>query len=171
MTFSASIATPVGVLEVHSDGAAIRRVTWPRPGRAAPVRAETVSGVARDPLLVEALAQLDAYFAGERAAFELPFDLGVQSEVTSAVLRALYDTVRHGETVTYGELAERSGTAVPARAIGSIMSANPIPIIVPCHRVVASDGLGGYSGGTPGEGLRTKRWLLEHEGALPPALF
>ena len=169
MTFSGSIATPVGVLEVHSDGIAIRRVTWPRPGRAIAGRGS--SDAARDPLLAEALTQLGAYFAGERAAFDLPFDLGAQSETTSAVLHALYDTVLQGETVTYGELAERSGTAVPARAIGSIMGANPIPIIVPCHRVVASDGLGGYSGGAPGEGLRTKRWLLEHEGALPPALF
>ncbi|WP_424937421.1 MULTISPECIES: methylated-DNA--[protein]-cysteine S-methyltransferase [Bacteria] len=121
--------------------------------------------------MAEALGQLRAYFAGERTSFDLPFDLGLQSETSRVVLLALHDTVRHGETVTYGELAERSGTAVPARAIGSIMGANPIPIIVPCHRVVASDGLGGYSGGAPGEGLVTKRWLLEHEGALPSALF
>jgi len=59
---------------------------------------------------------------------------------------------------------------VPARAIGEIMAANPLPIIIPCHRVVASDGLGGYSGGDPGHHLETKRWLLENEGALPPAL-
>ena len=170
MTFSGSIATPVGVLEVHSDGVAIRRVTWPRPGRATPVGG-VGSAAEQDPLLAEALAQLEAYFAGRRAGFDLPFDLGAQTDVTNSVLHALYVTVAHGETVTYGELAERSGTAVPARAIGSIMGANPIPIIVPCHRVVASDGLGGYSGGAPGDGLRTKRWLLEHEGALPPALF
>ncbi|MBS1905827.1 MAG: methylated-DNA--[protein]-cysteine S-methyltransferase [Actinobacteria bacterium] len=171
MPFTGSIGTPVGVLEVHSDGAAIRRVTWPRAGRTAPVAPGASADVERDPLLAEALAQLGAFFAGERSVFELPFDLGPQSEVTNAVLRALYDTVLLGETVTYGELAQRSGTAVPARAIGSIMGANPIPIIVPCHRVVASDGLGGYSGGAPGEGLLTKRWLLEHEGALPAALF
>ena len=79
-------------------------------------------------------------------------------------------TVGYGETITYGELAELSGTGVPARAIGEIMAANPVPIIIPCHRVVASDGLGGYSGGEPGRHLETKRWLLENEGALPPAL-
>ena len=78
--------------------------------------------------------------------------------------------VRAGQTITYGELAERSGTGVPARAIGSIMAANPFPLIIPCHRVVAADGLGGYSGGDPGHELETKRWLLENEGALPPAL-
>jgi methylated-DNA-[protein]-cysteine S-methyltransferase len=171
VTFSASIATPVGVLEVHSDGVAIRRVTWPRARRATAAGSEVSSGHGEDPLLADALAQLRGYFAGDRSAFDLPFDLGVQSDVTVAVLHALYDTVGLGETVTYGELAARSGTGVPARAIGSIMGANPIPIIVPCHRVVASDGLGGYSGGRPGEGLVTKRWLLEHEGALPAALF
>jgi methylated-DNA-[protein]-cysteine S-methyltransferase len=114
---------------------------------------------------------LEAYFAGRLTTFDVPFDLGRQTEATRAVLMTLYDTVGHGETVTYGELAARSGTTVPARGIGSIMGANPIPIIVPCHRVVAGDGLGGYSGGREGEGLLTKRWLLEHEGALPAALF
>jgi methylated-DNA-[protein]-cysteine S-methyltransferase len=171
MSFDGSILTPVGVLAVTSDGRAIRRVAWPRSGQAVPAIRGAHADTERDPLLAEALAQLGSYFAGESTAFDLPFDLGPQSEVTRAVLGALYDTVGHGETVTYGELAERSGTAVPARAIGSIMGANPIPIIVPCHRVVASDGLGGYSGGAPGEGLITKRWLLEHEGALPAALF
>jgi len=185
MRFSGGIETPVGLLAVESDGAAIRRVHWPAAARspdtarwpaAAPSPGAGPASVPRskprqDPLLTEALAQLSAYFSGERTTFDLPFDLGPQSDVTRAVLRALYETVAHGETVTYGELAERSGTSVPARGIGSIMGANPIPIIVPCHRVVASDGLGGYSGGGPGEGLVTKRWLLEHEGALPAALF
>ena len=82
--------------------------------------------------------------------------------VTEAVLRAL-TTVGYGKTITYGELAELSGTGVPARAIGEIMAANPVPILIPCHRVVASDGLGGYSGGEPGRQLETKRWLLEKE--------
>lgn len=167
MTFSTTIDTPVGLIIVESDGAAITRVGWP----AAAARHARPDQPIADPLVAEALGQLRAYFAGERTSFDLPFDLGLQSETSRAVLLALHDTVRHGETVTYGELAERSGTAVPARAIGSIMGANPIPIIVPCHRVVASDGLGGYSGGAPGEGLVTKRWLLEHEGALPAALF
>ncbi|MGB4135197.1 MAG: methylated-DNA--[protein]-cysteine S-methyltransferase [Microbacterium sp.] len=161
MASFATLDTPVGSVGVASDGAAITRVTW----------TTAITGHPRDPVLVEAMRQLRAYFDGELTAFALPFDLGQQSDVTRAVLTTLYDTVAHGESVTYGELAERSGTGVPARAIGSIMGANPIPIIVPCHRVVAGDGLGGYSGGAPGEGLATKRWLLEHEGALPPALF
>ena len=164
MTFRGAIETPVGVMAVESDGAAITRVTWPRGGSGADAGEP-------DALVHRALAQLTAYFAGERQGFDVPVDLGTQTGTTRAVLMALYETVGHGETVTYGELAARSGTEVPARGIGAIMGANPIPLIVPCHRVVASDGLGGYSGGPEGEGLLTKRWLLEHEGALPTALF
>ena len=83
-----------------------------------------------------------------------------------AVLRTLM-AVGYGETVTYAELARRSGTGVPARAIGSIMAANPWPIIVPCHRVVAADGLGGYSGGERGHELETKRGCWRTRGPCP----
>jgi methylated-DNA-[protein]-cysteine S-methyltransferase len=88
------------------------------------------------------------------------------------VLGVLFRTVGHGDRVTYGELAQRAvagpdGVSLPARAIGGIMGSNPIPVIVPCHRVVAGNGLGGYSGGT---GIEVKRWLLIFEGALPATL-
>ena len=88
------------------------------------------------------------------------------------VLDVLYRTVGYGDTVTYGELAQRAvagpdGVSLPARAIGGIMGSNPIPVVVPCHRVVAGNGLGGYSGGT---GIEVKRWLLIFEGALPATL-
>ncbi|GGM40837.1 methylated-DNA--[protein]-cysteine S-methyltransferase [Microbacterium saperdae] len=164
MSAFGSLSTPVGVVGVVSDGSAITRVTW---------RSDAPEGVAPAPdaLVEEALAQLRAYFDGRLRTFDVPIDLGDQTVATRAVLMALYETVGHGETITYGGLAARSGTTVPARGIGSIMGANPVPLIVPCHRVVAGDGLGGYSGGDPGEGLVTKRWLLEHEGALPTSLF
>lgn len=160
----ATLPTPVGVIGMVSDGAAITRVTW---RSTAPAGADAEP----DPLLDEALAQMRAYFDGALTALDLPIDLGEQTEATRAVLLALYETVGHGESVTYGELAARSGTTIPARGIGAIMGANPVPLIVPCHRVVAGDGLGGYSGGDPGQGLATKRWLLEHEGVLPRSLF
>lgn len=163
MSSHGAISTPVGLVGVVSDGVAITRVFW---------RTDADAGVdLGDALLQEALSQLDAYFSGRLKSFDLPIDLGRQTEVTRGVLAALHETVAYGESVTYGELAARSGTEVPARGIGAIMGANPIPLIVPCHRVVASDGLGGYSGGAAGQGLLTKRWLLEHEGALPAALF
>jgi methylated-DNA-[protein]-cysteine S-methyltransferase len=88
------------------------------------------------------------------------------------VLPVLLASAGYGETVTYGALARRAGVAdgskLPAaRVTGQIMGSNPCPIIVPCHRVVAGDGLGGYSGGA---GIEIKRWLLIFEGALPPTL-
>lgn len=168
MSAFGTLETPVGVIGVESDGAAITRVTW---RSTAPEGSVVSADPGADPLLAEALAQLRAYFDGALQRFDVPVDLGVQTTATRAVLLALQETVAHGETVTYGGLAARSGTAVPARGIGLIMGANPVPLIVPCHRVVAGDGLGGYSGGDTGRGLETKRWLLEHEGALPTSLF
>jgi methylated-DNA-[protein]-cysteine S-methyltransferase len=162
MTSTASLDTPVGRLEAASDGTAITRIGW---------RSDAPMTAVSDPLLTEAVSQLRAYFDGRLTSFDVPFDLGSPPDVTRAVLRTLAEQVPHGRTVTYGELAELSGTFVPARGVGAIMGANPVPIIVPCHRVVAGDGLGGYSGGERGKGLPTKRWLLEFEGALPAALF
>lgn len=112
-------------------------------------------------------AQIEAYFAGRLRHFDLPIDWRHTSGVQREVLEKLHARVPYGETVTYGRLADLSGTGVPARAIGSIMGSNPIPIVVPCHRVVASDGLGGYSGGS---GVEAKRWLLTLEGAVPATL-
>ena len=151
----------VGVIGILAGPAGVREVGWRiRPRGASTEPDETVQLT---------LGQLREYFAGQRRDFTLPLDLPPMEPVTEAVLRALM-TVRYGDTITYGELAELSGTGVPARAIGEIMAANPVPIIIPCHRVVASDGLGCYSGGEPGRQLETKRWLLENEGALPPSL-
>jgi methylated-DNA-[protein]-cysteine S-methyltransferase len=154
--------TQVGVVGVLAGPAGLRRTGWRLDARGASIEP--------DETVQQTIGQLREYFAGQRRKFELPLNLPPLPSVTEAVLRALM-TVEYGETITYGELAGRSGTGVPARAIGSIMSANPVPIVIPCHRVVASDGLGGYSGGEPGRSLETKRWLLENEGALPPALI
>jgi methylated-DNA-[protein]-cysteine S-methyltransferase len=118
--------------------------------------------------LAEILAQLSQYFAGSRQEFDVTVDWRLMSEAQRRVLGTLYKTVPYGHVVTYGELATRSGTNIPPRGIGSIMGSNPIPIVVPCHRVVAGDGLGGFSGGT---GVESKRKLLTLEGYLPPTLF
>lgn len=119
-----------------------------------------------------ARAQLTEYFGGQRRAFDLPVDWSGLSPAQRQVLPVLWSSVGYGETVTYGELARRAGLAgdgaVPVgRVVGQIMGSNPCPIVVPCHRVVASDGLGGFSGGT---GPETKRWLLIFEGSEPPTL-
>jgi methylated-DNA-[protein]-cysteine S-methyltransferase len=133
------------------------------PGQTDPGRAG-LPGVARD--------QLAEYFAGQRRVFDLPIDWTGTSRAQYRVLSVLFDSIGHGETITYGDLAQRAvagpdGISLPARAIGRIMGSNPLPVIVPCHRVVAGNGLGGYSGGT---GIEIKRWLLIFEGALPATL-
>jgi methylated-DNA-[protein]-cysteine S-methyltransferase len=119
-----------------------------------------------------ARAQLAEYFRGHRKVFDLPIDWSATAGQQRQVLQTLAASVGYGQTASYGELARRSGLRVtsdivPARAVGKIMGSNPIPVIVPCHRVLASDGLGGYSGGA---GVEVKRWLLILEGALPPTL-
>lgn len=81
------------------------------------------------------------------------------------MLATLHDTVHYGETITYGELAARSRAGAGARGVGSIMGSNPVPLIVPCHRVLAAGGLGGFGGG-----VAVKRWLLALEGVLPAEL-
>ena len=117
-----------------------------------------------------ALAALRDYFAGRAEPMRIPLDWRLTTGTQRHVLRTLYETVPYGRSVTYGELADRSGARVPARAIGGIMGSNPLPIVVPCHRVLAHDGLGGYSGGGQLDGLAVKRWLLTMEGVLPLTL-
>ncbi len=111
-------------------------------------------------VLERARQQLDEYFAGGRTAFDLPLD-----PTGSAFERRVWDALRaipFGTTMSYSELARRLGDGRATRAVGAANGKNPIPIIIPCHRVVGSRGeLTGYGGG-----LDRKRWLLEHEGAL-----
>lgn len=104
------------------------------------------------------IAQLEEYFAGSRKTFDLdlaphgtPFQLAVWNELMN---------VGYGETITYAELAQRIGKPNAVRAVGAANGANPIPLIVPCHRVIGSNGtLTGYGGG-----IERKQWLLAHEG-------
>ncbi|WP_105973900.1 methylated-DNA--[protein]-cysteine S-methyltransferase [Streptomyces geranii] len=119
------------------------------------------------PLLAEAIRQFTAYFAGERQVFELPLDWSLISGFNRQVLRELASGVPFGAVVGYGDLAGRVGQPGAAQAVGAAMGANPLPVVVPCHRVVESGGgLGGFGGG-----LETKRKLLALEGVLPEPLF
>lgn len=111
----------------------------------------------------EARRQLDEYFAGERRRFDLRVDLRLARDFGRDVLAELA-RVPYGELTTYGTLAARAGRPRAARAVGTVMNRNPVPIVLPCHRVVGSTGaLVGYGGG-----LERKRALLELEGALLP---
>ena len=107
--------------------------------------------------------QLDEYFAGRRQYFDIEIDLPDSlSELGRRVLLTLRDEVGYGETVTYGELAEMAGRPGAARAVGSTMARNPVPFLIPCHRVVAANGIGGYGVGY-GDGIALKRALLNLE--------
>ena len=183
----ATLSSPVGPLAVGCSAAGVAQLDFRAPGGAGrrdpgqpaglanPGQAsagQASAGQASSELLSAARDQLAEYFAGQRQVFDLPVDWSACSRAQHQVLSVLYDSVTYGETVTYGELAQRAvagpdGISLPARAIGRIMGSNPIPLIVPCHRVVAGNGLGGYSGGT---GIEIKRWLLIFEGALPATL-
>ncbi|MFF8863657.1 methylated-DNA--[protein]-cysteine S-methyltransferase [Streptomyces sp. NPDC015139] len=119
------------------------------------------------PLLAEAIRQLRAYFAGDLLDFDLPLDWSLISGFNRQVLRELASGVPYGAVVGYGDLAGRVGQPGGAQAVGAAMGANPLPLVVPCHRVVESDGgIGGFGGG-----LETKRKLLALEGVLPEPLF
>lgn len=137
--------SPFGPLTVREEDGRIAALRW--------------GGAASDetPLLTEARDQLAAYFAGTRRAFDLPvaFQPGLQGEVMRAMC-----AIPFGETRTYGDLAR--ALDAPAQAIGQACGGNPVPIIVPCHRILGASGLGGYS--APG-GVETKVALLKHEGA------
>jgi methylated-DNA-[protein]-cysteine S-methyltransferase len=152
------IDSPIGPLVVLATEAGLAQVSFGGPDSTEDGPPATLAEVRR---------QLDAYFAGRRRAFDLPLDWVRTSGFQRRVLQELSAEVGFGHTITYGELAARAGHPEAARAVGIAMATNPMPLVVPCHRVVAGGGqLGGFGGG-----LEMKRWLLTHEGALPPTLF
>lgn len=128
------------------------------------LRSRTGAVLVHSPERVETAArQLREYLSGERDVFDLPLDLSTLTVFHRKVLLAV-SKVPRGEVTTYGALARRMGRPKAARAVGQALGRNPIPILIPCHRVLASDGsLGGYSGK---EGVRTKADLLRLEGML-----
>jgi methylated-DNA-[protein]-cysteine S-methyltransferase len=121
--------------------------------------------VRRGARLDDVRRQLDEYFAGERHEFDLPLDWALSKGFRRQILDELTH-VPYGQVVSYRELATRAGNPKASRAVGSAMATNPIPIVVPCHRVIRTDGtLGGYGGGLP-----MKQTLLALEGALLPGV-
>lgn len=165
----AEVPTPVGpfMLGVTEDGLATSGWGFDAAARARVLKALDAAEIHDPDRTAFAVRELIDYFAGTLRGFETPVDWRLAGRVQRPVLQALH-RVPYGKVVTYGELARKAESSVPARGIGAIMGANPIPIIVPCHRVVAGNGLGGFSGGV---GVETKRWLLTHEGYLQPTLL
>ncbi|NKB55407.1 MAG: methylated-DNA--[protein]-cysteine S-methyltransferase [Alphaproteobacteria bacterium] len=146
--------SPVGPLLIAGAGEVVMLINFPTGSQAQQPRPDWVRD---DAMFAEAKVQLTEYFAGARTDFTMPIEMDgtdFQKEVWTA-LRA----VPFGETVGYGELAERIGRPKASRAVGAANHANPLPIVVPCHRVIGSDrSLTGFGGG-----LETKQTLLEFE--------
>ncbi|MFG6592613.1 methylated-DNA--[protein]-cysteine S-methyltransferase [Sulfitobacter sp. 1A12157] len=143
----ASLSTPFGDLTVTEEDGAITALGW---GQAA--------GQDRSELLDTALMQINEYATGQRQRFDLPLRV-TGSDFQRAVCAAI-SAIPFGHTRTYGEIAR--DLAVPAQAVGGACGGNPIPILIPCHRVMGAKGLTGFSGAG---GVETKVALLRHEGA------
>jgi methylated-DNA-[protein]-cysteine S-methyltransferase len=163
VTFPATMLAydaPFGELRLYARGDDLLALTLPNhPGPDAPTPSR-VTGV-----LAQTRRQLDEYFAGKRRDFDLPLapeGTAFQQKVWRALLK-----IGFGETWSYGQLARSIGRPAASRAVGAANGRNPIAIIIPCHRVIGTNGtLTGYGGGLP-----TKQWLLGHEGAqIQPSL-
>jgi len=144
-----AFSTPLGDITLFEEDGAVVSIDW---GRA--------PGEQTSKLLEEARRQIDAYFDGELQDFDLP----LRPEGTAFQVKLWNElrTIPYGKTASYGDIAHRIDSG--PRAVGGACGRNPLPIVIPCHRVLASGGrLGGYSGM---EGLDTKRFLLRLEGAL-----
>ena len=148
------VESPIGPLGLVASDAGLRAVLF--DGR-------RISPEGRSSILAEAACQLTAYFDGDLLTFDLPLELH-GTEFQRRCWLAL-GSIPYGQTVSYGEQARRLGLGSDAaRAVGAANGLNPLPIVLPCHRVIGANGsLTGFGGG-----LRVKRFLLEHEGALLP---
>jgi len=145
-----TVASPLGPLLLVASAAGLRTISWGAGARQG----------GSSPVLLEAARQLEEYFGGARRAFDLPLDL----RGTPFRLQAWRELARipYGSTRSYGEQARRLGRPHAFRAVGAANGSNPLPIVLPCHRLVGSDGrLTGYGGG-----LAAKTWLLELEAEV-----
>ncbi len=162
-TVATTMPSPVGPLTLVASDAGLRSVLWPADDHKVDPGDEVGHAQVVDaddhPILVVARRQLNEYFAGDRTEFDVALDpLGTPFQRSAwTALRS----IPYGETISYGEQAERMGDKRKARAVGAANGKNPLSIVVPCHRVVGADGsLTGFAGG-----VETKAWLLAHESA------
>jgi len=162
----AEIDSPIGELMVFVTPRGLLRIKYadePIEGVLADVASRVSPRILRAPARTdEARHELEAYFGLRRRTFNLPIDWSLVRGFTASVLRQTA-RIPFGDVLTYGQVAAQAGSPRAARAAGNALGSNPIPIVVPCHRVLHADGgLGGYSGG-----LDRKRYLLALEGSLP----
>jgi methylated-DNA-[protein]-cysteine S-methyltransferase len=157
------LETPIGTLLIAGDEQAVRRIDFPKDGKPGTPQPEWTES-SRGPV-GQAMRQLREYFAGKRADFDLPL-APEGTEFQRTVWRNLQD-IPYGETISYGELAKRVGNPKASRAVGAANGQNPIPIVIPCHRVIGANGkLTGFGGGLPTKeallALETKQLKLNH---------
>ncbi|MDH5832604.1 methylated-DNA--[protein]-cysteine S-methyltransferase [Luteimonas kalidii] len=153
------IDSPVGPLFVAADDAGLRAIEF-RDNRH-PVRRDGDWQPGDSAMLQRARTQLEEYFAGERRSFDLP--LSPRGTDFQRTVWTTLASIPYGETISYAQLATRVGRPSASRAVGAANGRNPLPIVLPCHRVIGADGaLTGFGGGLP-----TKHYLLALEGALP----
>ncbi|MEY2453504.1 MAG: methylated-DNA-[protein]-cysteine S-methyltransferase [Acidimicrobiaceae bacterium] len=161
----ATVDTPVGPLGVAITDAGLVKVAL-QPGEEdflEELSAHVSPRILEQPAkLDDVRRQLDEYFNGRRTTFSLQIDWQLSRGFRQMVLKTLFSQVQFGEVVSYGELASRVGHPKASRAVGTAMATNPVPIVVPCHRVLRTGGsIGNYGGG-----VEMKRQLLTHEGSL-----
>ena len=158
------VDSPIGTLFVAATDRGLCRIAYDAEPEQELDRLARAFGVRvlRSALPIDpARRQLDEYFEGKRRRFELPVDVALLADFNRRVLQELA-RVPYGEVVTYGELAARAARPRAARAVGTLMNRNPLPIVLPCHRVIGANGkLVGYAGG-----IERKEALLRLEGAL-----
>lgn len=151
---SHTVSSPLGPLTLTADESHLVALDFPG------TLAATTDGAPNHPVLAQAVRELAEYFQGSRREFHTPVLLE-GTPFQRSIWRALQD-IPHGQTLSYGELGRRAGHPGSARAVGGAVGSNPIPIIVPCHRVMGASGaITGYSGG---DGVSTKKALLRLEG-------
>jgi len=157
------IDSPLGRLLVAGDREGLRSIAFDRGDRRCMPESDWIRD---DGLLVDPASQLEAYFAGQLVRFDL--DLAPTGTPFQLAVWEALETVPYGKTVSYGEIAIRIGKPTAVRAVGTANGANPLPIVIPCHRVIGKDGsLTGYGGG-----LDLKAFLLELERSVAhPRLF
>ncbi len=158
VTYYTYLDSPIGPILVAGDSGSISEISFTTGHLVRKPSADWVED--REPLLL-ATEQLEQYFAGERRRFELP--LRMEGTTFQKRVWAVLLTIPYGDAWTYGQVAETLGSPGAARAVGRANATNPLPLVVPCHRVIGADGtLTGFGGG-----LSAKQWLLRFEGALP----
>lgn len=154
-----TIPSPVGDLLIAADEQGLRLIEFPDPRHPMAHPEQWQQG--EHPVLTETRRQLDEYFSNQRDHFDLP--LAPQGTAFQQQVWMKLRDIDYGQTISYRQLAERIGNVKAMRAVGAANGRNPLPIVVPCHRVIGADGsLTGFGGGLP-----TKQFLLQLEGALP----